>query len=184
MLKVSENPAPRFPEGRLLEADIGSWWVARVKPRAEKALAHDLARLGVGYYLPLIVRRTVRPDTGKARKSIVCLFPGYVPLVGFSERKSEILNTGRVAGVLAVPDQDRFIAELGGVRRVIEAQRSVGLSARLAVGRRVVIASGPLAGLAGVVSSHDRPDRLYLNVEMFNQAVVVKTSPEDVIEAG
>ena len=91
MLKPADNPDPRWPRDRSLAADLGQWWVARVKPRHEKALAGDLARQGVGYYLPLMTKRTVRRDNGKVRKSIVCLFPGYLALAGYQEHKTEVL---------------------------------------------------------------------------------------------
>lgn len=33
---------------------IGCWWLGRTKSRMEKALAMELKRLGVGFYLPLL----------------------------------------------------------------------------------------------------------------------------------
>ena len=180
MLRVSDNPPCRFPADRALAADRGAWWVARVKSRHEKALAWELTRLGIGYYLPLVTRRTVRRDTGKARKSIVCLFPGYLALVGYQERKRDLFRTGRLLGVLEVVDQDRFVAELDRVRRALESDRPLSLHPGLARGRRVLIASGPLAGISGRVVSLESPRLIYLNVEMFNQAVKVAVTPEEV----
>jgi transcription antitermination factor NusG len=158
--------------------DQGDWRVARTKPRNEKALAWDLAGLGVGYYLPMMTRRTVRRDNGKPRKSVVCLFPGYISITGYEERKRDILRTGRVIKVINAVDQERFVRELENIRRALEHAEILGLSNRLAIGQRVMIASGSLQGVEGVVTDMDRPDRIYLNVEMFNRAITVKVSPD------
>ena len=86
--------------------------MARVRARNEKALARELAGIEVGYYLPMLTRRVARRDTGKCRKSLVCAFPGYVPLVGYPERRADILRLGRIVNVMRVVDQQRFVAEL------------------------------------------------------------------------
>ena len=75
MLRIEENPPPRWPEERPLEDELGKWWVVRTKSRNEKALAWDLVRLDISYYLPQITRRTVRKDNGKPRKYVVCVLP-------------------------------------------------------------------------------------------------------------
>lgn len=181
MLRVSQNPVPRFPEGRPLEDDLGNWWVLRTRPRNEKALAGELTRLKVGYYLPLVTKRTVRRDNGKPRKSVVCLFPGYLSVVGYPEIKQDILRSGRVLGLIQVKDQARFVAELGNVERVLQAASEVELMPGLAVGRQVLIASGPLGGVVGVVTDCTRPGRVHLNVEMFNQTVTVSVQPEELV---
>jgi transcriptional antiterminator RfaH len=178
MLRLFDNPNPRWPEDRPLAADLGNWWVARVKPRNEKAFAWDLARMGVGYYLPMMTRRTIRRDNGKPRKSVVCLFPGYVSLSGYEDRRQDILRTGRVLRVINVVDQQCFVQELDHVRRALEFEKELGLHPRLAVGQRVIIISGPMQGVQGMVIDINRPDKIYLNVEMFNRAVTVKVSPD------
>ncbi len=181
MLRLSDNPAPRWPAERPLAADVGRWWVARVKPRNEKALARELAGLGVGYYLPLVIQRTLRRDNRKPRKSVLCAFPGYLSLAGYQERKTEILRTGRIINVIRVSDQEKFVRELDQVLKALEHSREVGLQEKLAVGRRVMIAAGPLQGVAGVITHLSRPQKIFLNVEIFNRAVSVIVPPDQLI---
>ena len=178
MLRVSENPPARWPQDRPLIEDLGKWWVVRVRPRHEKALAWELVRMEIGYYLPLMTKRTIRRDTGKPRKSIICLFPGYISVVGYPEKRQEIFRTGRVLKALEVIDQEKFVSELENVRHALEGGVQVGVEPRLAVGRTVLITQGPLAGVTGVVTEMKRPTRVYLNVEMFNRAVTVAVPPE------
>lgn len=180
MLKLSDNPVPRWPADRPLADDLGRWWVARVKPRNEKALAWELADLGVGYYLPLLVQRTIRRDNRKPRKSILCAFPGYLSLAGYQERKTEILRTGRIINVIRVDDQERFVRELDQVQKVFARSSAVGVQEGLAVGRRAVIVSGPMEGVEGVITRLSRPQKVFLNVEIFNRAVSVTVSPDQI----
>jgi transcription antitermination factor NusG len=154
--------------------------VARVKPRHEKALAHDLARIGVGYYLPMMGKRTIRRDNNKPRKSVVCLFPGYISLAGYEEHKPAILRTGRVIRVIPVINQEQFVAELDQVKRALDSAAQVGPHSGLMRGQRVMIVAGPLQGLEGIVADTGRTNVIYLNVEMFSRAVSIKVSPSEV----
>jgi transcription antitermination factor NusG len=181
MLRVAENPVPRFPIGRPLSQDMGSWWVARVKPRQEKALAWDLARLGVGYYLPMLTKRTRRRDNGKLRKSLVCAFPGYLSVTDYEERKAEILRTGRILNLIKVSGQEQFVRELEQIYQALSHSTELEVQPHLAVGRRVMIASGPMQGLEGIVTDLRRPRKVFLNVEIFNRAVMVMVSPEELV---
>ncbi|OGP59723.1 MAG: hypothetical protein A2V67_02945 [Deltaproteobacteria bacterium RBG_13_61_14] len=181
MLRVAENPVPRFPIGRPLSQDMGSWWVARVKPRQEKALAWDLARLGVGYYLPMLTKRTRRRDNGKLRKSLVCAFPGYLSVTYYKERKAEILRTGRILNLLKVSGQEQFVRELEQIYQALSHSTELEVQPHLAVGRRVMIASGPMQGIEGIVTDLRRPRKVFLNVEIFNRAVMVMVSPEELV---
>jgi len=180
MIRISENPPSRYPENRALGDDCGTWWVARVKPRNEKALAWDLYRMGLSYYLPLVTKRSVRRDNGKPRKSIICLFPGYLCIAGSPEIKPCVFRTGRVFKMIEVIDQTRFITEMESVRKACEHAIEVTLHPRLAAGQRVIIAHGPMQGVEGVITELDGPDKVYLNVDMFQRAVKVSMLPEQV----
>ena len=174
MLRADENPIQRWPENRPLEEDMGHWWVIRTKPRNEKSLAWDLKRVGVGYYLPQITKRTVRSDNGKPRKSIVCLFPGYISIVGYENHKNDILRTGRVLCPIMIEDQERFIYEISRIQKAIEYSSELELHTRLAEGQAVVINEGPLEGVLGVVTEiGDGRNKVYLNVEMFGSSISV-----------
>ena len=47
MKRINENPPARFPARAITEA-AAPWWVAKVKPRQEKAIAFDFIRNSVG----------------------------------------------------------------------------------------------------------------------------------------
>jgi len=173
MLKLADNPSPRWPENRPLNDDLGNWWVCRTKPRTEKALAWELAQRGIPYYLPMFTKRTLRRDNHKPRKSVLCLFPGYISITNYPQVKDQIFRTGRIIKVISVFDQEKFTTELENIRRALDQAKEVEMHPQLAIGERVVIADGPMQGVEGVIEDIKNPEKIFLNVEMFNRAVAI-----------
>lgn len=176
MLRIDENPPQRCPEGRPLMEDCGDWWVLYTKPRNEKALAWDMHRMGIKYYLPLTVKR-VRRSNGKPRKSIICMFPGYVSVVNYPAYKQLLMRTGRIARIMEVENQERFVLELDQVRCLIDEVREFDLHDAPAIGQRAVIVSGPLEGMEGLISAPANSNRFFLNVDMFQRAISISVDP-------
>ncbi len=181
MLKVGDNPVQRWPDNKSLSDDLGDWWVVSVKSRNEKSFARDMQRLGVGYYLPLITKRTRRRDNGKVRKSIICLFPGYVSVVDYPGFRSEIWQTGRVARVIEVKNQERFIREMSQIYRLIDEGVDLQIHDHLAIGQKVGISSGSLEGLEGIIKNIEDENRVFLNVDLFGRSISIQADPSFLI---
>jgi transcription antitermination factor NusG len=175
MLRLSDNPRPRFPEGRSLRDDLGLWMVAHAKPRQEKALAHDLERKGRSYYLPLIEKRVRRRDNRKLRKSWLPLFPGYLAIAAGKELAEELYATGRIARLLPVAEQERFVLELEQVEKVLSSDVAVELVTRIRPGQAVRVRGGPFQGMDGkVLRKRDGSTQFVIQVLMFKQSVAVE----------
>jgi len=159
----------------LIDRLEGRWWVLHTKARNEKAVAADLEKMRVDYFLPLVERRQVR--AGRARSVKIPLFPGYVFLCGGSEDRLKALRTNRVARVLEVGDQERLRSDLRHVCRVIESGEPVDLYPRLRRGRRCRVTSGTLAGLEGVVLRRRGLWRVYVGVEFLGQSAELEIAP-------
>jgi transcriptional antiterminator RfaH len=171
MRRMSENPPARFPQRPIAEAKA-PWFVAHVKPRQEKAMADDCLRLGVEYYLPLFTRVTRRKDNNKPRKSILPLFPGYLSFAGTKETVRALYATGRVANVIEIKQQKKFIGELGQVYNLLEKGMPLEpCCIPYRSGDEVVIASGPLRGIRGVIMSVNNRNRLLISVEALGRAM-------------
>ena len=99
MKRVNENPPARFPVKPLDEYSL-PWWVAKVKPRQEKALAFDFIAKNIEYYLPLLTKVTRRKDNNKPRKSIIPLFPGYISFCADKNDLRTAFSTGRVVNTI------------------------------------------------------------------------------------
>lgn len=171
MRRVNENPPARFPERPIGEAE-GPWCVAHVKPRMEKALADDCVRLAVEYYLPMITKVTRRKDNNKPRKSLLPLFPGYLSFCGNKETFHTLYRTGRIATIIHIKHQKRFITELSQIYSLLE--KGIPLepcTMSISAGQRVRVEGGLLRGIRGIVVDVKSQRRLILSVEGLGQAI-------------
>jgi len=156
----------------LFSFDRGQWWVLHTRPRAEKAVARFLGTVGVPFYLPLYARRWVK--RGRFFSSLLPLFPGYLFIFGTDEHRLVALKTNKIVRVLQVPDQDRLRSDLEHTHRLIESGLPVTPEEKLAVGTRVEIVAGPLAGLTGIVTRRLKQLRFHVEVEFIQRGASVE----------
>jgi transcriptional antiterminator RfaH len=165
MRKVSDNPPARFPLRPIGEAKF-PWFVAHVKPRQEKAMADDCLRLSIEYYLPVFTRVTRRKDNDKPRKSVLPLFPGYLSIAGTKETARSLYATGRIAQIIEIKHQKKFIRELDQIYNLLENGAPLEpCSVPYSSGDDVVIRNGPFRGIRGVIVSVRNQNKLLLSVE-------------------
>ena len=172
MLKLSENPPMTWPEAESIADFTGQWWVAHTKSRNEKALAHDLIRRGVSYFLPMSWK--ISRKSRRTTKSLLPLFAGYLFCCGKESDRLEILRTDRVANVIEVTDQDSLIKELLQIEQALRAGAPLTPHKYLKVGQKCRVTAGPLLGLEGVVTQTRGAVRLVLQVDMLGQAASVE----------
>jgi transcriptional antiterminator RfaH len=172
MRRMSDNPPIRFPDRPIDRAEF-PWYVVHVKPRQEKAVADDCVRLAIEYYLPMVTHVTRRKDNNKPRKSVLPLFPGYISINGTKETLHRLYATGRVANIIAIKHQKKFIAELGQIYSLLEKGvplEPIGFA--FETGAEVSVNAGPLRGIRGVVANVTNQKKLILSVEGLGQAMM------------
>jgi hypothetical protein len=124
VLKSEENPPVSWPEGKFVGDFTGTWRVAHTKSRNEKALAWQMQKKGISYFLPMA--KKVYRRKGRAFRSLLPLFTGYVFFCCDEDGRVEVLRTNRVANIIEVPDQSELVAELGPIQLAIDAFSSAG----------------------------------------------------------
>ena len=140
-----------YPDG-LLDREPAldrPWRVAHTKPRQEKALARELYRAEVPFYLPCQSQRVRMKNRVVVSK--VPLFGGYVFVQAGSDERWRIAATKRVACFLEVRNESRFLDDLRGVRKVLDLGEPVTVADGLVRGSPVTVRTGPLAGMTGIV---------------------------------
>ncbi|MFP4187116.1 MAG: transcription termination/antitermination protein NusG, partial [Acholeplasmataceae bacterium] len=164
----------RFPQRSIHEAQ-GRWWVAKVKPRQEKALAFDLMEQNIEYYLPMYMKVVRRQDNNKKRKSILCLFPGYLSFCAEPGQQRHLYATGRIVNLVEIQHQSRFMKQLEQVYHTID----LGIPVepwedvdRLVEGTPVQVESGPLRGISGTVVRTQRSQKLVISVDALGRAAI------------
>jgi transcription termination/antitermination protein NusG len=145
------------------------WHVLYVKSRQEKAMAADLERLGISYYLPLQEKLTYY---GARRfRVFLALFPGYLFMRGNRHELQAADRTKRLVRVIAVRDQQRISWELTNIRLALTNGAELGPCKLIQRGCRVCVNAGPFKDLEGIVEDRLPANRLILQVDMLGQAV-------------
>jgi len=155
-------------------ADSGCVWsVLRTRHRQEKALSRQFASAEIGFYLPLIGKRsTIR---GRPVTSHLPLFPGYVFLRSTPEDRLEALSVGkgRIAQSLPVKNQEALWRDLLQIHKVMGMGLPVQPEDCLAPGLLVEVKGGPLAGLRGRIIRKASHRRFVVAVDFVQKGVSI-----------
>lgn len=174
MLPLSKNPPARFPERAIHDAE-GPWCIAKVKPRQEKVLAFDFIKMEIEYYLPMYTKVTRRKDNNKPRKSILCLFPGYISFVSQDTYDREIYKTNRIVTLIKVKNQTEFIKQMEQIYTTYDLGipiEPIFNPSELPPGQPVQVVAGPMRGLHGTIVKVHSDHKLILSVDVLGKASV------------
>jgi transcription antitermination factor NusG len=158
---------PSTPGARR-QAGESRWHVLHTKARQEKAIARALHAADIEHYLPLVSR--VRYRARRKRLVEEPLFASYLFLHGPIEAAYFAVATKRVANIIRVTDQDRFVNELEQIRRALHHGAALRPDRYLKVGRRVRVTAGPFRDIEGRIESRARTDRLVLQIAALGRA--------------
>jgi transcription antitermination factor NusG len=161
-----------WPHVESLRHFTGEWWVVHTKSRNEKALAHDLVRREISYFLPMSWK--VRRKSRRTIRSLLPLFSGYLFFCGGENERTEVLRTDRVANLIKVNDQERLLNELLQIQQALVAGAPLVPDKYVKAGQKCKVMAGPLLGLEGVVVTTRGATRLVLQVDMLGQAASVE----------
>ncbi len=161
-----------FPSDADLATMPGLWCVAHVKPRQEKALARDLLRSSMAYFLPMYEVR--RKSRGRSWLATLPLFSGYMFLCGDEAHRLAAVKTGRIVRTIHVPDQEKLAAELSAIHRLVVSGMAVDPYPSLTTGKQCRVRSGPLKGVEGAVARRKGKSRFVVEVSILGQGAAVE----------
>ncbi len=149
------------------------WMCLRVRSRFEFQVAADLERMRIEVFLPTWNEQVLWSD--RTRTITRPLFPGYVfartasPLAVFA-----VLATRGVVQILPNSHKPAEITdqEIDTVRRACESGLTL-VPCEFAAGDSVLIESGPLAGVSGVVVKTRGALNVVVGIEILRRAVNV-----------
>lgn len=170
--------------GARLEAPPGTlppWYALYVMPNAEFVVEDALRADGIETFLPTWLDVTQWSDRKKTIRRP--LFPGYLFAHG---ARQEVLKVLMLAGVIKIlPDNLKpapvDASEIENVRRALAS----GLALKpceYVTGDQVVIDSGPLAGVKGIVQRSKNGTRVVVKIEMLRRAVSVEIDVKDLMK--
>jgi transcription elongation factor/antiterminator RfaH len=159
-----------------------AWYALHTKSRFENVVNEGLAKKTLDVFLPKITVKSRRRDRHKMIR--VPLFPGYVfvrtDLNPYEH--IEILKTtgavrliGSARGPVPIAD-----ATMDSLKIMVSTEGEVITGTRFKKGDRVMVVSGPFAGVTGVFSSYRGDDRVIVNIEALGQFAAVNVDATDV----
>lgn len=175
MLRFQDNPPTMFPPECSLDAAPGMWTAAYCKPRQEKALAWDLHRQEVPYFLPMIYRET--SSGGRRRRNLYPMFKSYLFFAGSENERLTVTKTNRLVRLVEIDHaaQATFRREICSLELALrESPNNVELYPQLATGKRVLITGGPMKGAEGIIINSENPTRLWIGVTLMGAGATVE----------
>jgi len=158
------------------------WLVLKSQSRCEKKLAEFCIKGNINHYLPL--RKSVKRYKTRVAKYHIPMFSGYIFVQLTPEDKNILYNTGKVVKMM-IPDdhhEEKLILELKDVRILEEAAGlgTIVVRPEIETGSYVVVNSGCLAGLHGIVTRRKNKARISVNVDLIGQSVSLEIDVAEV----
>ncbi len=159
------------------------WFALWTRSRQEKVAAAMLETLEITHYLPM--KSELRQWSDRKQMVTVPLFNGYlfVRTDPTKDSRLRILNAPGIAGFvgnhtgpLPIPDH-----QIETIRTVIGLHAECIVLPHLAVGERVRVIRGALAGIEGVIEQSNSTTRLAISLERIHKSLAVSVSSEDVV---
>ncbi len=175
MLRLQDNPPMTLPSLATLDDAPGNWTAIYCKPRQEKALAWDLCRKEVPYFLPMLERET--SSGGRRRRNLYPLFKSYVFFAGDDPQRLSVFKTNRLVRLVEIDQalQPSFRREISSLQLTLTATpEDLQLYPQLVVGKRVLVTGGPMKGAEGTILSADDMTKLWIGVTMMGTGVTVE----------
>ena len=155
-------------------AAASHWNALYCRHQHEKTIARQLEWMGFEIFLPLY--RQVRMWSDRRKELALPLFPCYVFFAGNLARRLDILNAPEVHSVVATGGKAAIIPaeELDAVRRIVASALPFEPHPFLQRGDRVIVRSGPLKGIEGIVACKKDSLKIVLSVDILGRSVAVE----------
>jgi transcription antitermination factor NusG len=150
------------------------WYAIRTATGRERLVSTQLQSKGYEDFLP--VYRSMRKWSDRTKELEFPLFPGYLfCCFDFSNRLPILITPGvkTVVGFGKIP-APVTCEEIESLRRVVISGAAATPWPYLAVGQRVQVREGALAGLEGILLQVKNTYRIVLSVELLRRSVAVE----------
>jgi transcription antitermination factor NusG len=156
------------------------WFAVQVTPNHEVAVDTLLGCKGYERFLPTHMVNRKWSDRIKTLQQP--MFPGYIFCRSQRAAVAPILRTSGVIRLVNCGGKLCSVSEseIEGLRQVVQSKKETYVVPFLAVGRRVQVKDGPLAGIVGIITKLKNRDRLVLSVELIMRSVAVEVDTWEV----
>jgi transcription elongation factor/antiterminator RfaH len=159
-----------------------NWFVLHTRSRFENVVNDGLAKKSIEVFLPKILVRSKRRD----RKSMIRIpvFPGYLFVKSDMNpyERVEIVKTIGVVRFIGTKDGPVPVPEetIESLKIMVNSEYPIITGNRLTRGDKVMVATGPFAGVIGTFVSYRGKGRIVINVEALGQTAAVDVDESDI----
>jgi transcriptional antiterminator NusG len=158
------------------------WYVLHTKSRFENVVNEGLLKKQIEVFLPKITVRSKRRDRRAMIR--VPLFPGYVFVKTdlHPHHHLEIVKTAGAVRLIGNRQGPIAVAEetIDSLQIMISSDHAITTGNSLQKGDKVMVVSGPLAGVVGTFVRYGGKGRVIVNVEALGQYAGVEVNEEDI----
>ena len=151
-----------------------NWFAVTVQPNHERTAERGLLNRGLETYLPL--HRVRRQWSDRQKEMETALFPGYVFCRFARSEMMQVLGAPSVRSVVGCGKSPAPVddSEISAVKALVSSGRPILPWPYVRIGQNVVIRSGPLAYLRGMVVRIKDSARVVVSVEALGCSVAVE----------
>ena len=156
------------------------WYAACTRPRHEKRATQQIEAQRIECFLPLY--KSVRRWKDRRKHLDLPLFPGYVFVHLALSDRLRVLQSPGVLQLISfqgrpapLPDRDIELLRTGVAGRFGAEPHPY-----LAVGRRVRVRSGSIAGLEGILVRRKQKFRVVLSISLIQRSVAIEVDEVDI----
>ena len=169
--KVVQPLAPR-------ERAIPRWFAVLTMPRHEKSAVQHLGLRGIEHFLP-VYQKISRWRNRQTVQVMLPLFPRYVFVQVDHTQYLSVLQTPGVVRIVGSRTEPTPVSDLEMQFLRSETGKSkVEPYPDIAVGQRVCIKTGPMAGIEGILVRQQNGSRFVLTLSVIQQSVSIEVSAE------
>jgi len=160
-------------------ANAQNWYIAYTLPRHEKAIAQRLGVDKIPCYVPLYSE--TRTWKERKVKLELPLFPCYVFVRMFIEKKARLLSAPGVIRLLTVSGEAVVFPneEMDALQSALEKWSARPCPFHTS-GKRVLLKSGPFAGLEGTILRRSGKQRLIVTLDLIKSSILLDIDIADV----
>ena len=158
------------------------WYVLHTKSRFENVVNDGLGKKSIEVFLPKITVRSKRRD----RKAMIRipLFPGYlfVKTDLAPESHLEIVKTAGAVRLIGSKQEPVSVPEetIDSLKIMVNGDHLVTTGNSLTKGDKVLVVSGPFAGVTGTFIRYGGKGRVIVNIEALGQYAGVEVNEDEI----
>jgi transcription antitermination factor NusG len=159
-----------------------AWFAIQVRPKYEFLTSTILRSKGYEEFVPSYV--SIRRWSDRSKKLNVPLFTGYV-FCRFNEHAcAQVITTPGVIRIVGTGSRIMAIedAEIEAIRTAVNSGKPVEPCAYLAVGDRVCVTEGAMAGIQGILVRYSNRHQLILSVELIHGSMAIEIDARSAVK--